>query len=207
MSRILLSILGVASLVILVLGSAEGTSLRYLDPESMVIASQSIVVGTVKSSESAFMDGSNQIRTYTKVSVGENLKRGTLREKEIIIEQFGGRVGDVITIVPGVPVLKVDSEVVLFLQTNGERKRINLKSGTVSKPVHRVVGLSQGKLDVRVDPVSGKKIVYAKKGTVNSVLGKAARASQDKENLSPGAVYLDDFAAEVKQLVRKTGGN
>ncbi len=207
MSRILLSILGVVSLVVLVLGPAHATSLLYLDPERLVKASECVVIGTVKSSESAFKDGSNQIRTYSRVSVGEKLKQGTLRDKEIYVEQLGGRVRDVMTIVPGVPALKVGSEVVLFLRTDGRRKKINLKNGPVQKPTYRVVGMSQGKLDIRVDPASGKKIIYAKGETVNSVLGKTSRTRNGKDSLPPGAVYLDDFAQEIKLLVRKTGGN
>jgi len=187
-------------------GPASATSLYLLNAQEMVDSSRSIVVGTVKSSEYAYKYGDHGIRTYTIVSVGESLKDGPVRDKEIMIEQLGGRHGEYITFVPGVPKLKEGDELVLFLQTNGKRQSVKLKDKSVNEPIHKVLGMSQGKLNVEKDPKTGKKIVQARGETFNSVMKKVRGLTQFKSKDLPGeAVFLEDFAKEIKRLALKSG--
>ncbi len=81
---------------------------------------------------------SKEIYTYITLSVLESVK-GAKGEKFITIRQLGGTVGNLISVVPGMPSFKTGEEVVVFLSAKDQ----------AGYPW--VMGLQQGKYSVVMD--------------------------------------------------------
>src|SRR5688500_1183326 len=102
-----------ALLVSLVVGSiAFATTVRKFSLSELAAHSRSIVVARVISTESRWDE--REIYTYTTIQVTDGLK-GARKGQSIVLRQLGGQVGDIASIVPGMPAFKAGEEAVLFL--------------------------------------------------------------------------------------------
>ena len=129
------------------------TSVQKFSLRELASHSKSVVVARVQSSESRWDGG--EIYTYTTIQVSEGLK-GARKGQSIVVRQLGGQVGDLASIVPGMPAFERGQEVVLFLSAND-------KAG-----YPWVVGLQQGKYTISSD-AQGKKRVRRDTSELNLV--------------------------------------
>jgi len=140
---------GIGSLVIVFLAIAPLTTsasvVARLSLDQMVAMASNILVGRVVSQESYWEGGI--IATYVELEVSETYKGSFVEGQHVTIYQHGGAVGDLTMIVPGEPTFRTGEDVLLFLEDRG----------TDSQPL--VLGMSQGKFEVTVDPGTGLRMV------------------------------------------------
>src|SRR5436190_23917102 len=104
-------------LLIRLLGRAQSvTATTAIVPadDDLIIGARVIVKGKVLSIESQFDDQQRRIFTYVKLKVQEVLK-GQITERKIVIKELGGRVGDRISVVYGNPEFALGEQVLLYL--------------------------------------------------------------------------------------------
>lgn len=150
----------------------QATTLARLSTEQLVAQSSDIVIGTVASLRSVWVD--RTLMTLATVSVSESLKgSGT---PEIVVAIPGGidtsREVHVAILYPGAPMMSLDEEVVLFLNTESP-----------VADAYSIVGYSQGRFAVVHD---GDEIVLAQgasggpKLPLATLKGKVAELVQDE---------------------------
>ncbi|MFY9571181.1 MAG: FG-GAP-like repeat-containing protein [Blastocatellia bacterium] len=133
-------------LVICLLASVQvalGTTVvRPLD-DTMIVEARAIVRGKVLSVASSFDEQHNNIYTYITIKVQEVLK-GQISERRIVIKEPGGQVGEQGSIVFGTPQFKPGEKVLLYLDTWNDG----------SLRVHEIF---LGKFDIIQDPKTGQE--------------------------------------------------
>jgi len=122
--------------------SAAATTALKLDLESLVANSNAIVLGHV--TEVRSLEEGGRIYTETTVRVDEAWK-GEATDT-VTIRHPGGRVGDTVTRVYGLPGFEPDERVVVFLRRN------DASSTSEQSLRFTVTGLRQGKFHVTVGP-------------------------------------------------------
>ena len=143
------------------------TSVQRLSFELLVAKAQSIVQGSVVSAQTyRSADGKLILTNYT-VDVEESLKGSS--GKTVTFTTVGGRIGNTILHVSGMPVFQPGEKAVLFLEQAGAYTT--------------VVGLNQGKFTVSNGEIS------------NSVAGLSF---PDGGSGSPVRMSLDEFKRQVK---------
>lgn len=113
----------------------------HMELNSLQRRAATIVRGRVVTQRAVWKD--KRIVTLSTVQV-ERCYKGTCRDKTIAVEQPGGTVENLVMRVFGVKHLALKSQVVLFLHSHHGVD----KHDTQVLPVHQVVGLSQGILQV-----------------------------------------------------------
>ena len=93
------------------------TVVRPLD-DDMVVGARAIITGKVLQIESA-IDQQDRIYTYITVRVTEVIK-GQISERKIILKEFGGIVGDRVSVVYGNPRFTLGEKVLLYLGTHDD---------------------------------------------------------------------------------------
>lgn len=161
---------------------AGAATVEKMSLPEMVKLSPSIVVGTVTDVSSAWNEDHTRIFTTIALDVSESLK-GEL-SGVITFRQIGGTVGDTRISVPGFPVFKEGSELLLFLNDD--------PSGYIP-----VVGLGQGKFDVFVNEQSGQKIV------ANDVLGLETVGGKSLDEASTIKTSLSSLKRSVNEILQK----
>jgi len=91
------------------------TAVRPSD-DDLSIGARAIVRGKVISIESAADENTNRIYTYITVKVQEVIK-GQITERRIVIKELGGQAGDRISVIYGNPQFKRGERVFLYLDT------------------------------------------------------------------------------------------
>jgi hypothetical protein len=122
---------------------AAATTMATLSDDQLVDASSAIVRGTVVEQWTE-QDALHQVWTRTQVQVDSVLK-GHLPGDTIVVDQIGGSWGGRQTDVPGAVRYSVGEDVLLYLSATS--------TGRLS-----TVGMTQGKLTVRLDPYSHREI-------------------------------------------------
>jgi hypothetical protein len=151
---------------------------------------------------------------YTKITVyvSSYIKRAGGAEQEgslIELRQLGGTMDGKTMMVPGMPSFQPDEKVLLFLRRDPKSS------------LHGVVGLAQGKYEIRTEPSSGREYIVqsigdvslfparassGKPDAVNKALLKSDSSEkvQDTEGGSPRVrakkKYLDEFIQEIEAL-------
>lgn len=94
-------------------GAAHAASLLPVSLDEMVERAETIVAGRVVEQEARFNDDRTLILTYTTLAVDETLagKAGAT----VVVSEYGGQVGDLGLVVPGMPSFVKGERVVLFL--------------------------------------------------------------------------------------------
>ncbi len=137
----------VVTFAVLALGlaqAASATTVQKLTLQELTKKATSIVVGKVVDATSSWDAAKKEIYTFYTVSVSQPVK-GSKAGETITIRQLGGAVGNIASVVPGMPSFKKGEEVVLFLT----------QEDAAGYPW--VMGLQQGKYSV-VDQ-NGAKVV------------------------------------------------
>lgn len=106
---IFLSLLGAAQ-------SVSATTAIIPPDDDLIVGARVIVKGKVLSIESAFDEQQGRIYTYIKLKVQEVLK-GEITERKIVIKELGGRVGDRVSVVYGNPEFAIGEQVLMYLDT------------------------------------------------------------------------------------------
>ncbi len=159
---------------------AQAASVEKLTLGQMVKMSPRIVVGTVTDVSSAWNENHTQVFTTVTVDVSESLKGSA--SGAITFQQVGGVVGDIRVSVPGFPVFRKGSELLLFLN--------NDPSGHIP-----TVGLGQGKFDVFVDDRTGEKMV------ANDVLGLEMLDAGKLTEASTMRMSLSSMKESIKEAL------
>ena len=92
-------------LLVFLLGCAQSTfaTTAIVPPDDdMIIGARVIVKGRILSIESRFDEQQGRIFTYIKLKVQEVLK-GQITERKIVIKELGGQVGDRLSVVVSTP--------------------------------------------------------------------------------------------------------
>src|SRR5689334_16458800 len=106
-------------LVLCLLGLAQSsfaTTAIVPPDDDLIIGARVVVQGKVLSIESKIDPQDGRIYTYVRLKVQEVLK-GDISERKIVIKELGGRVGDKISVVYGNPQFKVGEKVLTYLDT------------------------------------------------------------------------------------------
>lgn len=166
----------VALFVLFAASSAGATTVLKLELEGLVANSDRIVVGNVQSVDSYRKDG--KIFTKASVEVDETWKGDETDEKTITIHQPGGRMGDTVTRVFGMPDFRKKERVIAFLD---ERPGM---------PGYVVTGLRQGKFTVAVGPDGATEYAIPRVGDVQLLEvdpSEEVDESESKTGGSPGS--------------------
>lgn len=143
----------IIAIVVALASTAGATTALKLDLESLVANSNAIVLGNVTEVRSFKKEG--RIFTETTIAVDEAWK-GDATEK-VTIRHPGGRIGDTVTRVYGLPGFETDERVVVFLS------RARTPEGEEASP-YTVTGLRQGKFHVATGPDASTQFVVPRIG-------------------------------------------
>jgi len=150
-----------------ILAPLHATSVQRLGFEDLVAKAQTIVEGSVVSVQTyRSADGKLILTNYT-INVQESLKGST--GKTVTLTTVGGRIGNTVLHVSGMPVFQPGEKAVLFLEQAGA--------------FTTVVGLNQGKFTVSNGEIS------------NSIIGLSF---PDGGSGSPVRMPLDEFKRQLK---------
>ena len=143
------------------------TSVQRLSFDDLVAKAQSIVEGSVVTAQTFRSSDGKLILTNYTIQVEESLKGPN--KKTIILTTIGGRIGNTVLHVSGMPVFQTGEKTVVFLEQAGAYTTI--------------VGLNQGKFSVSNGQVS------------NSVAGLSFSNGGPG---SPVKMSLDEFKRQVQ---------
>ena len=107
-------LVALAALALVLAQAASATTVQKLTLQELTKKANSIVVGRVQDAVSSWDAAKKEIYTFYTVSVSQPVK-GSKAGETITIRQLGGTVGNIASIVPGMPSFRKGEEVVLFL--------------------------------------------------------------------------------------------
>lgn len=145
-----------ATLALMGPGTANATTVLKLSMKDLARKSDAVVVARVEDAVARY-DTDKEIYTYITLKVLDPVK-GSRKDDLITIRQLGGTVGQIASIVPGMPTFAKGEEVVVFLS---QKDRAGYPW---------VMGLQQGKYTVRVDENGAKHVRNELDGT--NLVGK-----------------------------------
>jgi hypothetical protein len=122
-----------------------GTTVRIPSDADMAIGARAIIRGKVLSVGAAIDERDDRIYTYITVRVNEVLK-GQITARRIVLKELGGVVGDRIMVVYGSPRYTRGERVLLYLDTRAD--------GTLK--THQMF---LGKFDITTDSTTGQEMV------------------------------------------------
>lgn len=169
---------GLGGIVVLLLLAlpAIGSTVVKMDLPDLVKTSDMIVQGRVDHAEAKWEN--DAIITYTTILVDDHLK-GAQRQS-MVIRSEGGRIGDLVMSVPGMPQFRQGEGVIVFLKGS-------------SNGAFAVVGLNQGKYEIVGDSVvsnvDGLEILDPQSGRLMA-LRAASRAP------------VETFKARIRELMK-----
>ena len=125
----------------------DATTLVHRSFEEVVMKADEIFEGEVTSQQSELSANGKTIYTYVTFTQLESIKgTGVNTTKTLRFE--GGRVGDDVLTVVGMPTFEVDEKVILFVKGN-----------ITNQTLCPLVGWTQGKFVVEVDPITGTEFI------------------------------------------------
>lgn len=128
-------VVALAALALAVTQAAFATTVQKLSLQELTKRSDSIVMARVDDAVASWDAGHKEIYTYITLSILQPVK-GDKGATTITLRQLGGTVGNIASVVPGMPSFKKGEEVVVFLT----------QKDTAGYPW--VMGLEQGKYTV-----------------------------------------------------------
>jgi hypothetical protein len=171
-------------LSLLICNSAFATTVTIPKDEDLIIGARAIIRGRVLAVGSA-LDG-ERIYTYTTIRVQEVLK-GQINERRIVIKEEGGRVGTLGSIIWGSPQFVPNENVLLYLTSRTDG----------SLHVHQMF---LGKFTISEDPLTRQSIVARSPIDENvSVMNSQTNLSEATERLE-----LTEYLAMVKRKVSES---
>ena len=166
MKRLITSVLVTFGLLV----SAQATTVRRLSFDDLVAKADTIVSGQVVDSQTYWTPDKKLILTSYTVQIGDNIKGKT--PPTVTITTVGGRIGNTVLRVSGMPQFKTGESAVLFLE----------RSGTYTT----VVGLNQGKFRITNGEVS------------NTVTGLSFPDGNPGTTLK---MPIDEFKRQIKRRI------
>jgi len=194
-ARVILIALGV-----LIGGSAWATTMIQLDRQDLLQQADLIVEGRVALPPKPFVEGPGQI-VFSKITilVEEYYNTSSISPQQeeirhIEILQPGGTYNGRTTVVPGMPSFRPNERVFLYLKRNPRTGDYN------------VVGLSQGKFEIKTEAGTGLDYLVPSVIGVNLVstqpaaqqAGKAAPTDEAAPARKAGKLYLKDVIGEIQ---------
>jgi hypothetical protein len=177
--------------------SPANALLDSVDLTGIVQLSDDIVIGQVTSVSSRWTDERRRIVTDVTIHVDEAVKGRLNKDSRLHLQQPGGRVGLVVTVVKPSAAFEEGEEVVLFLE-----RRKNHGPMVVAGP--------RGKYEVEVDSATGEK--YVRASALSQALpttGPAAPAksgdvaSDAADKPTDSLVPLEQFKQHLRDIVKK----
>lgn len=167
---------------------SNATVVKKLSDENLVTHARTILTGSVTSITSEWNKERTKIYTYITITP-RNFLKGDDTQEQLVIKQLGGEVGDIGMRVEGTSVFEKDEEVFLFLKKGPQG-------------FQRVVGLSQGKLYVKTDPDTKRKILVKKRiQRIKTPSGKTAKITLEIK--SDKKLFLDEFTNRIRTILQK----
>jgi len=170
------------------LGAAHATSLPYKSFDKLVAESDGIVVATVRQVQFA-ADAQHDIGTYVTFDNLQMLE-GRAAAPTLTLRMKGGRVGNEILFVDGVPQFQEGERVLMFVQGNG-RDLVPLVGWT--QGLFRLVTGADGRTVVA--DAGGHPVLGVKDNHVMTAEGAAAQAAETHVVGAPNADYAMHAAA------------
>jgi hypothetical protein len=148
-------------------GPAEAMTYRPVSDENLVAASALIVIGEVEQVRAARLDD-GRIVTQTELRVDATLK-GSVSSPRIRVTEPGGRVGDVIVRIPGVPRFAPGERALVFLHERADGTlgttalslaKYTISAGTPAVARRTVPDLDERQLDAfgaRIRSLAGRR--------------------------------------------------
>ncbi len=210
MQRITIGILVVLGL--LAAGSAGATTMIRLDEQDLWTVADTILIGRVPLPPQPVVEpGSNAVFSKIAILVDEYIwaspQQKEIRQIELV--HPGGSYQGRTTVAPGMPVFRQNERVLLFLRRNPKTGRYN------------IVGLSQGKFEIRQEEGTDREYLVPSVGKVNLVpalrgeqpanlkasatTDKPAPSGEDSLGRQPRR-YLEDVVREVETYKRLKSG-
>jgi len=166
---------------------ASATTVQKFSLKDLTTKSNAIVMAKVEDQSSRQDPGNKEIYTYITISVLQSVK-GAQGEKTITIRQLGGTLGNLISVVPGMPSFKNGEEVVLFLSA---------KDGA---GYPWVMGLQQGKYSIVTDDNGLKHVRNELDGlkmlSPNGSINESNKVSSDQ----PLGAFLDGIKTDLNTV-------
>ncbi|PYT02460.1 MAG: hypothetical protein DMF60_21315 [Acidobacteria bacterium] len=153
------------------------TVVRPLD-DDMVVSARAIITGKVLQIESAIDERQDRIYTYITIRVTEVIK-GQISERRIILKEFGGVVGDRVSVVYGNPQFTRGEKVLLYLGSHDD--------GSL-----RTYQLFLGKFSIVTDVATGKRFAVRDSGGENvTVLTAQSQPQGDSTDRMELSSYIN----------------
>jgi len=173
--------------------TSRGTVLRKLSLDELVSHADAIVVGTCEKTEAIWLD--RKIYTVATVGVSRSIKGKEAVDRGLELYVPGGCVRRPMPVkmhVPGAATMVQGEEMLLFV-----------KAGSIKKQQHRFVGMTQGKIPIKIDAKTGEKVIRCG-GPVKGVKmvnrqGKLLTLGARPESTEEG--NLEDFLSKVEQII------
>jgi hypothetical protein len=172
-----------AGMALLGTSLASATTVQKFTMQELSKKSDAIVMAKVED-QSSRQDASNkEIYTYITLSVLESVK-GAKGEKTMTIRQLGGSVGNLISVVPGMPNFKNGEEVVLFLSAKDR------------EGYPWVMGLQQGKYSIVTDD-NGLKHVRNELDGLRTLSPDGSMSESKVSSELPLGAFLDGIKSDL----------
>jgi hypothetical protein len=166
-------------------GLANATTVVVPEDKDLVISARAIITGRIIDISCGMDSSHNMVYTYVKVRVNEVIK-GSITTREIVLKEPGGQIGDHYSVVPGSPQFNRGDDVLLYLDTWFD--------GSL-----RVHQMFLGQFSIVTDPKSGRRTaVRATPGAHVEVLPTTSGKGPDGV-----ATSQMELSAYIK-MVRKT---
>jgi flavin-binding protein dodecin len=172
-----------AGIALLGTSLASATTVQKFTMQELSKKSDSIVMAKVEDQSSRQDAGNKEIYTYITLSVLESVK-GAKGEKTMTIRQLGGSVGNLISVVPGMPNFKNGEEVVLFLSAKDR------------EGYPWVMGLQQGKYSIVTDD-NGFKHVRNELDGLRMLSPDGSMSDSKVSSEQPLGAFLDGIKSDL----------
>jgi hypothetical protein len=175
---------------VLVTTVASATVLVPADFAEIVGGSQVIAHARIVDARPQWADGRRWIDTIVTAEVLSYLKGGLASEETINFKVPGGRIGRYRSLVVGAPVFARGEEAVLFLKRHDDELD--------------VFGLNQGVYRIRVDTVSGQKMVVPP--PIMKVDDRPEPQRHTRGSVDRRPLGVEAFGARVRDVMRAPKG-
>lgn len=169
--------------------NAWSTLVVKMDTETLVRLSDVVLIGRVALKPNPFQEENGGIMTRVTLAVDEYLKASPALSGRNLAEVvvLGGTYNGITQVVPGMPAFRQNEKVLVFLKMND------------ATDAYGVVGLAQGKLQIRKDPLTGKEYVRRDLSGLYMLQPKSAKASQSASKLQQAPLQADARSKEVRK--------
>ncbi|HWP43418.1 MAG TPA: hypothetical protein VNO14_09305, partial [Blastocatellia bacterium] len=178
-------------LFLCLLGSAQiagATTVTIPTDDDMIVGARAIVRGRVLSVGSALDEQQDRIYTYITLRVQEVIK-GNITERRIVIKELGGVVGDRAMVIYGNPQFVVGERVLLFLDTWAD--------GSL-----RTYQMFLGKFNIITDSQTGERIALRSSPDAHTVVVPRHAHSDHADGASTERMELRSYTRMIRKRLR-----